>query len=148
MPFPFYCRMKDIDKLFSDLFDLQRQGLVVDTRLVVDDGEVAIHWPLWWAELGHVGADNVVLLPGVSLLEVQHFVDVLYGRHRHDTCNISNKHYTVIEDTGVTDDVLNNNSEGDDTGIPDDISNNNSEGEDVKLEAYEKIKMFRARKYF
>ena len=34
--------MKDIDKLFSDLFDLQRQGLVVDTRLVVDDGEVAI----------------------------------------------------------------------------------------------------------
>ena len=66
MPFPFYCRMKDIDKLFSDLFDLQRQGLVVDTRLVVDDGEVAIHWPLWWAELGHahVGADNVVLLPG------------------------------------------------------------------------------------
>ena len=32
--------MKDIDKLFSNLYDLQRQGLVVDSRLVVDDGEV------------------------------------------------------------------------------------------------------------
>ena len=39
----------------------------MDTRLVVDDGEVTIHW------LIHVGADNVVLRPGVSLLEVQHF---------------------------------------------------------------------------
>ena len=38
--------MKDIDKLFSNLYDLQRQGLFVDSRLVVDDGEVAIHWPL------------------------------------------------------------------------------------------------------
>ena len=67
--------MKDIESLFSDLYDLQRLG-VVDTRLIVDDGEV-------------------------SLSEVQHFVDVLYGRH--ETCDISNKHYTVIVDTGVPD---------------------------------------------
>ena len=112
--------------MFSDLYDLQRQGLVVDTRLVLDDGVVAIHqpllqlWSLWWSDLGHAGADNVVLLPGVSLLEAQQFLDVLYGRH--ETLNISNKHYTVIEDTEVTDDILNNNSECDD---------------DVKLEAYE-----------
>ena len=112
--------------MFSDLYDLQRQGLVVDTRLVLDDGVVAIHqpllqlWSLWWSDLGHAGADNVVLLPGVSLLEAQQFLDVLYGSH--ETLNISNKHYTVIEDTEVTDDILNNNSECDD---------------DVKLEAYE-----------
>ena len=42
--------MKDIESLFSDLYDLQRLG-VVDTRLIVDDGEV-------------------------SLSEVQHFVDL------------------------------------------------------------------------
>ena len=39
--------MKDIDKLFSDLYDLQRLDHVVDTRLVVDDGEIAIDWPLF-----------------------------------------------------------------------------------------------------
>ena len=38
--------MKDINSMFSNLYDLQRQGLVVDTRLVVDDGEVAIHFGL------------------------------------------------------------------------------------------------------
>ena len=54
------------------------------------------------------------------MLEAQQFLDVLYGRH--ETLNIGNKHYTVIEDTEVTDDILNNNSECDD---------------DVKLEAYE-----------
>ena len=57
--------MKDINSLFSDVYDLQRLDLVVDTRLVVNDGEVAIHWP----EVGQAGADNVVLLPGVSVSE-------------------------------------------------------------------------------
>ena len=42
----------------------------------------------------------------------QKFLDVLY--RRHETLNISNKHYTVIEDTEVTDDIFNNNSECDD----------------------------------
>ena len=34
----------------------------------------------WWAGLGEAGADNVVILPGVSLIEAQQFVDILYGR--------------------------------------------------------------------
>ena len=46
--------MKDINSLFSDVYDLQRLDFVVDTRLVVNDGEVAIHWP----EVGLAGADN------------------------------------------------------------------------------------------
>ena len=73
--------------LFQDLYDLQRAGVVVDTRLILDDGELAIHWSLldlyghqWWTGLGEAGGDNVVILPGVSVPEAQQFVDVLYGR--------------------------------------------------------------------
>ena len=113
--------------MFSDLYDLQRQGLVVDTRLVVDDGEVAIHLPLlklWCLSGGLSWAKQDLTMSFWSqeflCLEAQQFLDVLY--RRHETLNISNKHYTVIEDTDVTDDILNNNSECDD---------------DVKLEAYE-----------
>ena len=57
----------------------------MDTRLVVDDGEVAIHW------LIHVGADNVVLLPGC-----------LYGDMKLVT-SVTNT--IVIEDNEVPDDV-------------------------------------------
>ena len=112
--------------LFQDLYDLQRAGVVVDTRLILDDGELAIHWSLldlyghqWWTGLGEAGGDNVVILPGVSVPEAQQFVDVLYGRQ--NILSISNKHYTVIEDTGVNDANL---------------CNNNSDF-DVKLEPYE-----------
>ena len=55
----------------------------------------------WWSQLGQAGADNVVLLPGVSLTEAQELVDILYGREK-----VSNGHFTVIEDTGVTEDIL------------------------------------------
>ena len=30
--------------LFLDLYDLQRAGVMVDTRLILDDGELSIHW--------------------------------------------------------------------------------------------------------
>ena len=44
------------DVLFCDLYDLQRAGVMVDTRLILDDGELAIHWSMldlfgyeqWW----------------------------------------------------------------------------------------------------
>ena len=62
--------------LFSDLNDLHLNDVALDTRIIVDDGDLAIHWPLlllwgnqWWSQLGQAGADNVVLLPGVSLTE-------------------------------------------------------------------------------
>ena len=32
--------------LFSDLYDLHLAGVAMDTRIIVDDGELAIHWPL------------------------------------------------------------------------------------------------------
>ena len=82
--------MKDINSLFSDVYDLQRLDLVVDTRLVVNDGEVAIHWP----ELGQAGSDNAMSFCSQKFL-----------------CPKLIKHYTVIEDTEVTDDILKNNSE-------------------------------------
>ena len=98
---------KSTKSLFLDLHDLQQGGVALDTRILVDDGELAIHWPLlqlwgqWWSVLGQAGEDNVVMLPG----EAQEFVDILYDREV-----VNNEHFTVIEDTGVIDeDVLNNN---------------------------------------
>ena len=101
--------------LFSDLYDLHLSGVAHYTRIIVDDGELAIHWHgpsssygvtvQWWSQLGQTRDDNVVLLPVVSLTEAQEFVDILYGRDK-----VSNRHFTVIEDTGVTDeDIYNNN---------------------------------------
>ena len=79
--------MKDINSLFSDVYDLQRLDLVVDTRLVVNDGEVAIHWHWPELELTMSFCSQEFLCPKLI------------------------KHYTVIEDTEVTDDILKNNSE-------------------------------------
>ena len=105
--------------LFSDLYDLHLSGVAHDTRIIVDDGELAIHWHgpsssygvtvQWWSQLGQTRDDNVVLLPGVSLTEAQEFVDILYGRDK-----VSNRHFTVIEDTGVTDEDIYNNNISDD----------------------------------
>ena len=114
---------KSTKSLFLDLHDLQQGGVALDTRILVDDGELAIHWPLlqlwgqWWSGLGQAGEDNVVMLPGVSLAEAQEFVDILYDREV-----VNNKHFTVIEDTGITEEF---------------VCNNNSDCEDVKLEPYE-----------
>ena len=110
--------------LFLDLHDLQRDGVMVDTRLVLDDGDLSIHWSMldlygyqqWWTGLGEAGGDNVVILPGVSLAEAEQFVDILYGRQ--NILSISNEHYTVIEDTGVTDEfVCNNNCDNEDEDV-------------------------------
>ena len=76
--------------LLSELSCLQQQGAVCDTRLVTDSGHsAAVHWPLlakrgvWWAELarhtscpGHA-PDTVVLLQGVTQLQLQQFVEEL-----------------------------------------------------------------------
>ena len=108
--------------MFSDLYDLHLSGVAHDTRIIVDDGELAIHWHgpsssygvtvQWWSQLGQTRDDNVVLLPGVSLTEAQEFVDILYGRDK-----VSNRHFTVIEDTGVTDEDIYNNNISDDGDI-------------------------------
>ena len=95
----------------------------MDTRLILDDGELAIHWSMHdlfgyeqcWTGLGEAGADNVVIMPGVSLIEAEQFVDILYVGQNV----ISNEHFTVIEDTGITEEF---------------VCNNNSDCEDVKLE--------------
>ena len=62
----------------------------------------------WWSGLGEAGGDNVIILPGVSLAEAQEFVDHLYGRDNI----VSDRHFTVREDTEVADNfVCNNNSD-------------------------------------
>ena len=109
--------------LFLDLYDLQRAGVMVDTRLILDDGELSIHWLMldlcgyeqWWSGLGEAGGDNVIILPGVSLAEAQEFVYHLYGRDNI----VSDRHFTVREDTEVADNfVCNNNSDCEDVNEP------------------------------
>ena len=59
---------KSTNALFLVLYDLQRAGVMVDTRLIVDDGELSINWSMldlyghkqWWSGLGEAGSDNVV----------------------------------------------------------------------------------------
>ena len=103
---------KTTNSLFLDLHDLQRAGVLVNTRLILDDGELSIHWFMLdlpvvdW--LGEAWGDNVVILPGVSLAEAEQFVDILYGRE--NILSISNEHYTVIEVTGITDEFVSNNN--------------------------------------
>ena len=106
---------KSTKSLLLDLHDLQQGGVALDTRILDDDGELAIHWPLlqlwgqWWSVLGQAGEDNVVMLPG----EAQEFVDILYDREV-----VNNEHFTVIEDTWViNEDVLNNNDSVDSVDI-------------------------------
>ena len=49
-------QMRESTKLlFSDLYDLHLADVALDTRIIVDDGDLAIHWPLllqWWSQLG------------------------------------------------------------------------------------------------
>ena len=69
----------------------------------------------WWSGLGEAGGDNVIILPGVSLAEAQEFVDHLYGRDNI----VSDRHFTVREDTEVADNfVCNNNSDCEDVNEP------------------------------
>ena len=52
----------------------------------------------------------------LSLAEAEQFVDFLYGRQ--NILSISNEHYTVIEDTGVTNEfVCNNNCDNEDEDV-------------------------------
>ena len=76
--------IKSPNDLFCDLHNLQRAGVMVDTRLILDDGELSIHWPLldlysdqqWWSGLGKAGGDNVIILPGVTVLTDHKCVEI------------------------------------------------------------------------
>ena len=68
---------KSTNVLLCDLYDLQRDGVKVYISLILDGGELSIYWAMldlygheqWWTGLGEAGADNVVIMPGVSLIE-------------------------------------------------------------------------------
>ena len=45
-------------------------------------------------------------MPGVSLIEAEQFVDILYVGQNV----ISNEHFTVIEDTGIAEEFVCNNN--------------------------------------
>ena len=85
--------------LFLDLYDLQRAGVMVDTRLILDDGELSIHWLM----LDLYGRSTGVCWSSVW--------------ERHNI--VSDRHFTVREDTEVADNfVCNNNSDCEDVNEP------------------------------
>ena len=55
----------------------QRNTVLCDVKIVFDHGEVWIHrtvlqiWRVWWSSLLQDSSTNVVLLPGVSKVEVE-----------------------------------------------------------------------------
>ena len=77
-------------KLLSNIHGLQRDNVLCDLKIVCDNGEVWIHRPalesrkVWWCSLLRDSATNVVLLPGVSKLEVENFIGNIYGFHEID----------------------------------------------------------------
>ena len=77
-------------KLLSNIHGLQRDNVLCDLKIVCDNGEVWIHRPalesrkVWWCSLLRDSATNVVLLPGVSKLEVENFVGNIYGFNEID----------------------------------------------------------------
>ena len=78
--------------LLNDLHALQRGNSCCDTRLVSDLGEIWIHRAalqiygeaIWWTSLLTEPGLNVVLLPGVSQVELHSFVDTIYGRYQEE----------------------------------------------------------------
>ena len=98
--------------LFLDLHDLQRAGVMVDTRLILDDGDLSIHCtPCLTSTATSSGGLGWTRLEVTMLsfshgfhwpAEAQQFVDILYGR----------EHFTVIEDTRTADEFVSNNNCG------------------------------------
>ena len=73
-------------KLLENLHDLQRDNVLCDLQLVCDHGDIWVHRgaivearEVWWCSLLRDSATNVVLLPGISKLEVENFVGNIYG---------------------------------------------------------------------
>ena len=74
----------------DDLHALQRGNS--DTRIISDIGEILIHRAalqiygeaIWWTSLLTEPGLNVVLLPGVSQVELHSFVDTIYGRYQEE----------------------------------------------------------------
>ena len=62
----------------------QRNTVLCDVKIVFDQGEVWINrtvlqiWRVWWSSLLQDSSTNVVLLPGVSKVEVEHFLSNVY----------------------------------------------------------------------
>ena len=58
----------------------QRNTVLCDVKTVFDHEEVWIHrtvqqiWRVWWSSLLQDSSTNVVLLPGVSKVEVEQFL--------------------------------------------------------------------------
>ena len=67
----------------------QRNSVLCDVKVVFDHGKVWIHrtvlqiWRVWWSSLLQDSSTNVVLLPGVSKVEVEQFLRSVYGEKKY-----------------------------------------------------------------
>ena len=89
---------KSPNVLFRDLYDLQKAGVMVDTRLILDDGELSM-----------VTSSS----GGLGWVRLELTMFLYAGQHV-----ISNEHFTVMEKTGITEEfVCNNNSDSEDVKL-------------------------------
>ena len=70
--------------------DSERKHLLCcDIKVVFDNGEIWFHNPAllmygksdWWASLLTESSYNVVMLPGVSQVEIETIIEAIYGQH-------------------------------------------------------------------
>ena len=80
----FYCESHD-DQVFLEPGSVLRELSAQDEVFLERSSDIRIHravlevWKLWWCCLLRDSTTNVILLPGVSMLEVEKFVGKIYG---------------------------------------------------------------------
>ena len=77
------------NSLLDQIHEIQKADICCDLRLVFDFGELWIHKSalllygksIWWASLLGESFPNVVILPGVTQVEVEKFILTIYGQN-------------------------------------------------------------------
>ena len=75
--------------LLDQIHEIQKADICCDLRLVFDFGDLWIHKSalllygksVWWASLLGEYFSNVVILPGVTQVEVEEFILTIYGQN-------------------------------------------------------------------
>ena len=86
----------------------QRNSVLCDVKVVFDHGEVRTHrtvlqiWRVWWSSLLQDSSTNVVLLPGVSKVEVEQFLRSVYGEKKYISPDDDDKSFHGFTDKEIS----------------------------------------------
>ena len=77
------------NSLLDKLFEIQKAHICCDLKVVFDFGELWFHRSIlllygksvWWASLLKESCSDVVILPGVTQVEVDKFILTVYGQN-------------------------------------------------------------------